>query len=134
MLAAQLCPTLRSPLGFSVHGILQARMETVAISLSGDCPHLGIKPRFPAFQEDFLPSESPGKLHSHKFLLLSLILITAILVGVKWYPIVFSCTMVKYVQNLPFLPLFSVYFSSIKYIHIVVQPLPLSPKLFVFPN
>ena len=56
------CPTLRdpmdgSPLGSSVHGILQARiLEWVAISFSKR-----IEPRPPALQADSLPSEPPGK-------------------------------------------------------------------------
>ena len=49
--------------GFSVHGILQARiLEWVAISFSRDLPDPGIKPRSPALQADALTSEPPGKL------------------------------------------------------------------------
>ena len=60
------CPTLCNPIdcsppGFSVHGILQARiLEWVAILLSRDLPNPGIEPRSPALQEDSLPSEPPG--------------------------------------------------------------------------
>ena len=44
------------PPGFSVHGILQARiLEWVAIH------DPRIKPMSPALQEDSLPSEAPGK-------------------------------------------------------------------------
>ena len=66
---AQLCPTLcdsmdLSPPGFSVHGILQARvLEWVAIS-PGDLPNPGIKPESPALQADALPTEPPGKIGS----------------------------------------------------------------------
>ena len=49
--------------GFSVHGILQARiLECVAIPFPGNLPNPGIKPRFPALQVDSLPSEPPRKL------------------------------------------------------------------------
>ena len=49
--------------GFSVHGILQARiMEWVSRSLlRGDLPKPGIEPRSPELQADSLPSEPPGK-------------------------------------------------------------------------
>ena len=51
-----------SPPGFSVYGILQARvLEWVAIPFSGDLPDQGIEPRSPALQEDSLLSEPPGK-------------------------------------------------------------------------
>ena len=59
--------------GFSVHGILQARiLECWSASLfpsPRDLPYSGIKPGSPALQADSLPSESPGKpLASHKSL------------------------------------------------------------------
>ena len=51
-----------SPPGFSVHGILQARiLEWVAIPFPKDVPDLGIEPWSPALQADSLPSEPPGK-------------------------------------------------------------------------
>ena len=54
-----------SPPGSSVHGILQARiLEWVVMPSSGDLPDPRIKlvsPMSPALQEDFLPTESPGK-------------------------------------------------------------------------
>ena len=51
-----------SPPGFSVHGILRARiLERVAIPSSGDLPDPGIEPRSPALQEDSLLSKSLGK-------------------------------------------------------------------------
>ena len=48
--------------GFSLHGILQARvLEWVAIAFSRDLPNPGIKPGSLAFQADALTSEPPGK-------------------------------------------------------------------------
>ena len=47
----------RNPSGFSVHGILQARILEWVDSHSltpGDLPDPGIKPRSPAFQTDSL--------------------------------------------------------------------------------
>ena len=60
---AQLCPTLCDPvgcnlLGFSVHGILQARILDPS---PGDLPDPGIEPGSPALQADVLTSEPPGK-------------------------------------------------------------------------
>ena len=55
--------------GFSVHGILQARiLGWVALSFSRDFPNPGIEPRSPSLQADSLPSEPPGKpkLYSEK--------------------------------------------------------------------
>ena len=50
-----------SPPGFSVHGILQARiLERVAIT-PGDLLDPVIVPGSPALQVDSLPSEPPGK-------------------------------------------------------------------------
>ena len=50
-----------SPLGFSVHWILQTRiLEWVATSFSRDLPDPGIEPRFFALQVDSLLSEPPG--------------------------------------------------------------------------
>ena len=67
MKVAQLCPTLSNPMGFTVHGILQARiLEWVAVPFSSGSSKLGIKPRSPALQADSLLSEPPGKLRSHK--------------------------------------------------------------------
>ena len=62
VLVIQLCPNLcdpidSSPPGFSVHGILQARI----FSSPGDLPNPGIKPGSLALQADSLPSESLGK-------------------------------------------------------------------------
>ena len=64
---AQLCLTLWDPVdcsppGFSVHGILQARiLEWVSISIFRDLPNPGIKPRSPTLQVDSLPAEPQGK-------------------------------------------------------------------------
>ena len=59
---AQLCLTLCDPMGYTVRGILQARiLEWVAISFPGNLPNPGIKPRSPALQVDSLPTEPPGK-------------------------------------------------------------------------
>ena len=63
----QSCPTLCdhmdcSPLGSSVHGILQARIqEWVAISFSGDLPRPGIKLVSPALAGRFLMTGPPGR-------------------------------------------------------------------------
>ena len=64
---AQSCSTLcnlvdYSPLGSSVHGILQARiLEWVAISFSRGSSWPRIEPRSPTLQADTLTSEPPGK-------------------------------------------------------------------------
>ena len=64
---AQACLTLCDPVdcsppGFSVHGILQARvLEWVAISSSRGSSDPGIEPGSPALQVGSLPSEPPGK-------------------------------------------------------------------------
>ena len=48
--------------GFSVHGILQARvLEWVPFPSPGHLPDPGMEPRSPALQADALPSETPGK-------------------------------------------------------------------------
>ena len=64
MKVAQSCPTLCDYMGYTVHGILQARIlchGQVFPSL-GDLPNPGIKPRSPALQVDSLPAEPHGKL------------------------------------------------------------------------
>ena len=69
---AQSCPTLCDPVdcnlrGFSVHGILQARiLGWVAFPSPGDLPNPWIKPRSPVLQADSLPSERPAKLSDPK--------------------------------------------------------------------
>ena len=58
----QLCPILCTPMNYTIHEILQARtLEWVAVPFSRDLPNPEIKPRSPAFQEDSLPAEPPGK-------------------------------------------------------------------------
>ena len=50
-----------SPPGFSVHGILQARiLEWVSFSSPGDLPDPGIEPGSPALRVDTLTSQPPG--------------------------------------------------------------------------
>ena len=66
MLVTQWCLTLCDPMdysqpGSSIHGILQARVEWVAMPFSKGSPDLGIKPTSPALQADSLPSETPGE-------------------------------------------------------------------------
>ena len=64
---AQSCPTFCDPMycslpGFSVHGILQARiLEGLPFPSPGDLPNPRIKPGSPALQADALSSEPPGK-------------------------------------------------------------------------
>ena len=51
-----------SPLGSSVHGILQARiLEWVAIPSPQDLPDPGIKTKSPALAGTFFATEPPGK-------------------------------------------------------------------------
>ena len=72
---AQSCPTLCDPVdcsppGFSIHGILQARiLEWVAISFSRGSSDPGIEPWSPTLEADALTSEPPGKslgCHQHQ--------------------------------------------------------------------
>ena len=69
-LVTQSCPILCDPMdcsppGFSVHGILQARMlECVAISFSSDLPDPGIKTGSPALQADSSANWATGKAWS----------------------------------------------------------------------
>ena len=56
-----------SPPGYSVHGILQARiLEWVAISFSRGLPDPGIEPRSPAWQADSFLSEPLDKTYYRK--------------------------------------------------------------------
>ena len=60
-----------SPPGFSVHGVLQARvLEWMPYPFPGDLPNPGIEPGSPALQADALLSEAAGKsnLPSHNLL------------------------------------------------------------------
>jgi len=62
-----MCPTLCNPMGYTVHGILQARiLEWVAIPSLGNLPNPGIEPRSAAFQVDSLPAEPPRKAYVYK--------------------------------------------------------------------
>ena len=61
VIVAQLCPNLCDPMDYTVHGILQARMEWVAVPSPGDLPNPGIEPWSLTLQEDSLPAEPPGK-------------------------------------------------------------------------
>ena len=70
VLVGQLCPTLCNPMacslpGYSVHGILQARiLEWVAIPFSfsrGSSLLQDIRHQSPVLQADSLSSETPGK-------------------------------------------------------------------------
>ena len=55
----QLCLTLCDPMDYTVHEILQARIQP--IPSPGDFPYPGIEPRSPTLQVDSLPAELPGK-------------------------------------------------------------------------
>ena len=54
----QSCLTLCNPMGYTIHGILQARILEPFPS-PGDLPHPGIKPSCPALQASSLSSEPP---------------------------------------------------------------------------
>ena len=57
-----------SPLGSSVHGILQARiLEQVAFLSPGDLPNPGTEPMSPALAGRFFTSEPPGKPYFSDF-------------------------------------------------------------------
>ena len=54
-------PMVYSPPGFTVHGILQARiLKLIAFPSPGDLPDPGMEPGPPALQADSLPSEPLG--------------------------------------------------------------------------
>ena len=58
----QSCPTVCSPMDYTVRGILQARiLEWVAFPSSRDIPNPGIEPKSPTLQADSLPAEPQGK-------------------------------------------------------------------------
>ena len=64
----QPCPTLCDPMGYRVHGILQARiLEWVAFSFPGDLPNPGINPRSPTLQANSLPADPPGNSTLEEF-------------------------------------------------------------------
>ena len=59
---AQSCPTLCDPMGYTVHGILQARiLKWEPIPFPGDLPNPWIEPRSPSLQANSLPTEPQGK-------------------------------------------------------------------------
>ena len=60
--------TLCDPMDYTVHGILQARIQP--FPSPGDLPNPGIKPRSLTLQVDSLPAEPPGKPNVQKVLLL----------------------------------------------------------------
>ena len=66
----QLCPTLCSPMNYTVHGILQARIQEWVDSPSpGGLPNPGIEPRSPVLQVDSLPAEPSGKpIHAYIYI------------------------------------------------------------------
>ena len=81
-LVAQSCPTACNPMsycsppGFSVHGIVQARILVRAVtkgilvgSSQGDLPNPGIKPGFPGVQVVSRPIGKPTLLYMHGFIL-----------------------------------------------------------------
>ena len=59
---AQSCPTLCDPMGYTAHGILQARiLEWVDFPFSRGSSQPGIEPRSPTLQADSLPTGPQGK-------------------------------------------------------------------------
>ena len=62
MKVAQSCLTLGDAMGYTVDGILQARiLEWVAFLFTKDLPNAGTEPRSPALQADSLPAELQGR-------------------------------------------------------------------------
>ena len=62
MKVVQLCPTFCDSMGYTVHGILQARiLEWDAVPSPGDRPSPRIKPSSPTLQVCALPAEPPEK-------------------------------------------------------------------------
>ena len=58
----QLCPAVCNPMDYTVHGILRPEYWSgQPFPSPGDLPNPGIKPRSPALQGDYLPSQLPGK-------------------------------------------------------------------------
>ena len=61
---ARSCQTLCSPMDYTVHGILQARiLERVDFPSPGDFPNPGIESRSLVLQVDSLPAEPQAKSH-----------------------------------------------------------------------
>ena len=77
VLVTQSCLTLCDPMdcsspGYSVHGILQARiLEWVDFTPPRDLPYPGIEPRSPALQAGSLHCEPPGGISQKRTLKLS---------------------------------------------------------------
>ena len=96
VLVAQLCLTLCntrdwSPPGSSVHGILQARiLEWVAMLCSRGSSQPGIDPRFPALQEDSLPSEPPRKPYIYMAIYIYTHILNKSLLSDMWFTNTFS--------------------------------------------
>ena len=58
----QSCPTLWDSMGYTVHGIVQARiLEWVVFPSPGDLSNPGCEPRSPTLQVDTLPAEPQAK-------------------------------------------------------------------------
>ena len=61
---AQLCLTLCNPMDYFIQSMEFSRPEYrsgLLFPSPGDLPNLGIKPRSPTLQADFLPAKPPGK-------------------------------------------------------------------------
>ena len=66
MKGTQSCLTLVTPMDYTVHGILQARiLRWVAFPSPEDLPDPGIKPRSPTLQADSLPAEPQGEAQEY---------------------------------------------------------------------
>ena len=61
MKVTQSCLTVCDPMAYTVHGILQARIQNTGVGslslLQGKLPNPGIESRSPALQADSLPAE-----------------------------------------------------------------------------
>ena len=60
---AQLCLTLCNPMDYFIQSMEFSRPEYrsgLLFPSPGDLPNLGIKPRSPTLQADFLPAKPPG--------------------------------------------------------------------------
>ena len=61
--SGSLCPVNGSPLGFSVHGILQARiLEWVAMSSSRGSSQPRIEPKSPALGDEFFTTSTTWEI------------------------------------------------------------------------
>ena len=88
---AQSFPTLRNPMNYTVHGILQARiLEWVAFSRGSS------QSRSPALQVDSLPAEPQGilvKIHqrNHPFLVGKILINSIFLLIIDLFKVFFFC-------------------------------------------